>query len=466
MSNSRNRKQKKLQSVILVLAAVLVVLTGVAFFVTREPEPSISTNPSTEVTSQPTTAPTEASTVPTAEPTQPPTTAPTEPAVVLSATATISATGDMLMHMPVVNRFYADGSYNFDGIFTYLREYTVLADYAVGNLETTLCGLDNGYNYSGYPAFNCPDAIIDGMKNAGFDLILTANNHSYDTNIVGMRRTLDIIADRKLTALGTGKEAGFPKFTVQNINGISVGMACYTYNIGTKDDGAIYLNNSAVPLSVEASSMINSFDYSRLDAFYSEMEQNLAQMKAQGAEATVIFIHWGAEYQLTHNDTQKAIAQKLCDLGVDVIIGGHPHVVQPVELLTSTTNADHKTVCIYSLGNAVSNQRQGYLSSISTAHTEDGMLFSVTFAKYSDGTVILQNAELLPTWVRSNYTIIPLDSNSEAWQSKYGASDSEFAKMQASLDRTNAIVGEGMTQVRAYLSDHTAQIEALLKVQK
>jgi len=463
MSNSKNRKH--LQSIIIVLVILLAALGGVAVFLTREPGPSISTDPSTGPATTPST---QSTTAPTTQPTEAtqPTTAPTEPPVVLSSTATISATGDMLMHMPVVNRFYRDGSYNFDGIFSCFKDYVNLSDFAVANLETTLCGLDNGYSYSGYPAFNCPDAIMDGLKNAGFDMILTANNHSYDTNVVGMRRTLDIIADRKLLSLGTGKEAGFPKFTVRKINGISVGMACYTYNIGTRDDGSIHLNNSEVPLSLEATNMLCTFDYSRLDAFYQEMEQNLAQMKAQGAEATVIFIHWGNEYQLTQNQSQTAIAQKLCDLGVDVIIGGHPHVVQPVELLTSTTDADHKTVCLYSMGNAVSNQRQGYLSSITTAHTEDGMLFSVTFAKYSDGTVVLQSAELLPTWVNGNYTILPLDSNQETWQTRFGVSDWELTKMRDSHTRTMDIVGPGMIQVSTYLKDHTAQVEALLNVQK
>ena len=446
---------------IILLAVLLVALLAVAVSMGREDGTGTEPSGSAEMT--------QPSSIPATEPpetTEEPTTVPTEPPVTRTHTATVAATGDMLMHMPVVNSFYKDGSYQFDGIFSAFRDYVQMADYAVANLETTLCGTDNGYKYGGFPAFNTPDTLVDSLKNAGFDLLLTANNHSYDTKLVGMKRTLEVIEDRKLDYLGTYPAPDAPKFTVKQINGISIGMACYTYNMGTKADGSICLNNGNAPLPLEASRLINSFDYAKLDVFYREIEENISQMKAQGAEATVLFIHWGDEYQLTQNSKQSAIAQKLCDLGVDVIIGGHPHVVQPVELLTGTADPAHKTVCLYSMGNAVSNQRKGYLSSIRTAHTEDGVLFSVTFAKYSDGTVILESAELLPTWVSGKYTILPLDKSVENWQTRFGVSDGEAAKMEESYNRTMEIVGEGMAQVKDYLTTHVAQVEAQLKVVK
>ena len=463
-NSSRSNRKSLITIVILVL--ILASLIAVAIKISQEPvetqptEPSESIDGTTEPSSQPT-EPSSEPTEPSSEPTEP-----TPPPVVKESTATISATGDMLMHMPIINYYKNGSSYNFDGIFTRFREYVLAADFAVTNLETTLCGSDNGYNYNGYPAFNCPDAIADSLKYAGFDMILTANNHSYDTKIVGMRRTVDVLLGRDLSVLGTGKQADFPKFEVRNINGISVGMACYTYNIGVKSDGSIYLNNSNVSLTPEATALINTFSYDYLDLFYREIESVLAQMKAQGAEATVMFIHWGDEYKLTPNTKQTAIAQKLCDLGVDVIIGGHPHVVQPVELLTSAVDPDHKTVCLYSMGNAVSNQRLGNLSNVKTAHTEDGVLFSVTFAKYSDGTVILESAELLPLWVNSSYEILPLDQSVADWKAEFGVSDSVLAQMKASLERTNAIVSEGMAAVGNYLKELVAETEAKLNVAK
>jgi poly-gamma-glutamate synthesis protein (capsule biosynthesis protein) len=182
-------------------------------------------------------------------------------------------------------------------------------------------------------------------------------------------------------------------------------------------------------------------------------------MKDEGAEATMLFIHWGVEYQLTQNAQQEKIAQSLCDLGVDVIVGGHPHVVQPVDLLTSTTDPDHKTVCLYSMGNAVSNQRLGNISYVKTAHTEDGVLFSVTFCKYSDGSVYLLSTDILPTWVYldksgspSSYTIIPLDeTRSDQWAELYSLSDNVYESALKSYDRTMAIVGDGLTECQNYL---------------
>lgn len=440
--NSRNA----LLTLAVLLSVVLIVLVVLALNLNPGPKPDTD-NPSTD-------ASTEGS-----QPSDPP----TEPPIVKESTVTITATGDMLMHLPIIDSCQqSGGSYNFDKLFPALSPYVQKADWAIANLETTFCGLGNGFPYKGYPNFNCPDAFADGLKNAGFDMMLTANNHSYDTNEFGMRRTLQILQNAGLEHIGTGAQPDFPKYTVKELNGISVGMICYTYCIGTASDGSIYLNNSAVPISKEATGLINYFDYSKLDEFYAQIQENMAQMKAQGVEATVMFIHWGEEYQTTHNADQSAIAQKLCDMGIDVIIGGHPHVIQPVELFTSTTDPDHKTVCLYSMGNTVSNQFQGNLSSITTAHTEDGMLFSVTFAKYSDGTVILENVELLPTWHTRQYKILPLDKTVENWQEAFGVDSATVEKMNASYNRTMDIVGAGMAQVKAYLTQHVADTEAKL----
>ena len=154
------------------------------------------------------------------------------------------------------------------------------------------------------------------------------------------------------------------------------------------------------------------------------------------------------------------MAQAICDLGVDVIVGGHPHVVQPVELLTSEEDPDHVTVCLYSMGNAVSNQRLERMPSYD-GYTEDGVLFQVTFASYSDGTVMLENAELLPTWVnlttgaqtgKTAYEIIPLDRGVEDWKTAFTLTDREFANAERSYERTVSIVGEGLEQVQTALA--------------
>lgn len=396
------------------------------------------------------------------------TTAPTEtkpePVHVVS-TATIAATGDMLMHMPVVNaHLQDDGSYDFTSAFQYLREYASAADYAIANLETTLAGTDNGYAYSGYPCFNCPDEIVDGVIDAGFDMLLTANNHTYDTRHVGMMRTLSVLEEKGIASLGTTATAETPKYIVEDINGIKIGLICYTYE--TYDDYPDRPSLNTIPVDSADAECLNSFDYYQLDKFYEEMTGHIADMEAEGAEGIVLFIHWGDEYQLSPNENQQAIAQKMCDLGIDVIVGGHPHVVQPVDLLTSTVDPEHKTVCVYSVGNALSNQNRNNISSSPNGHCEDGMLFSVTFSKYSDGTVALEGTDVLPTWVNwedsgsNKYNILPLDDETRSeWKTLYNISDSTFATAEGSYQRTMDLVGEGLDECQTYLAEAKAQRE-------
>ena len=457
---SRNHKNHTGLKIFLILL-ILCMIAATAFIIKLcigitgqqvqvKPSETISLVPSATTEPTETEAPTE-------------TTMP-EPEHVVS-TATIGSMGDLLMHMPIFDDYtynaavqQADGTYDFTTVFQYITEYVSALDYAAANLETTLCGTENGYPYNGYPHFNCPDAIVDGAKAAGFDMLLTANNHSYDTTLVGYKRTLEVARGQGLDTLGTYASADEVKWTVKEINGINIGMLCYTYANYATSDGRPSLNGN-VPIS--EAGLCNYFVYENLPAFYSEVEGYLAEMEAAGAEATMMFIHWGVEYNLFANDNQKAIAQKLCDLGIDVIVGGHPHVVQPVELLTSTADEGHKTVCLYSMGNAVSNQRLGNISYINTAHTEDGVLFTVTFEKYSDGTVYLAGADILPTWVnrhnnsngKTEYNILPLDYDRlEEWTELFAIDASTLTAAQNSYQRTMKVVGEGLQESQDYLA--------------
>ena len=393
------------------------------------------------------------------EETEPPTEAPTAPTIV--STATITNTGDVLMHMPLVNSGKTSSGYDFSGMFQYIDSYVEQADYAVANLETTLAGTDNGYSYSGYPCFNCPDAIAQNLKDAGFDLLLTVNNHCYDTRTTGLKRTLEVVSGLGLETLGTQLPDG-AKYQVREINGIPVGMLCYSY--ATKDDYPDRPSMNGILTGTDAAGMINYFDYDNLEAFYTEVEGYLETMEAAGAKATVMYIHWGEEYQLQPNGDQRSIAQRLCDMGIDVIVGGHPHVVQPVSLITST-NERNATVCLYSMGNAVSNQRKGNMN-LKTGHTEDGVLFSFTFAEYSDGTVRLDSVDLLPTWVYMGtennnriYRILPLDKEISDWGSTFNISQSNVSAAESSWQRTMDLVSEGLAASNEYL---TAQRELAL----
>lgn len=388
--------------------------------------------------------------------------APTEAAPELLSTATVLSTGDILMHISVINSGkQEDGSYNYDSIFRYVKSYTQAADFSVANLETTLCGTDNGYGYSGNPRFNCPDAIVDSLKDAGFDLLLTANNHAADTDLVGYKRTLNTVRDKGLDTLGTYLSADERKWTIEEVNGIKIGMVCYTYSEGFSQKGYPVLNYH----EVAENGILNYFTYDKLPEFYTQLQGYLDEMKAAGAEATMVYLHWGDEYKWKTgegpNANQTAMAQKLCDLGVDVIVGGHPHVVQPVDLLTSSTDSEHKTIVLYSMGNAVSNQRKEEMQkSDPTGHTEDGVLFCVTFSKYSDGSVYVDSTELIPTWVNMHsnsgtkeYNILPLEkSTASQWQAQFGLTDNQLASAKASFDRTEALVLTGMEKAQTYFA--------------
>lgn len=457
---SRQQRSPIIQ-ILLVLIAVLFVADVIVIRLCLKTPGSTKSNqkPSASQGSSNTPSPTDG------------TEAPTEEAPQLVSTATVLSTGDILMHGKVINSGKQDdGSYNFDSIFQYVRSYAQAADFSVANLETTLCGTDNGYAYAGNPKFNCPDAIVDSLKGAGFDMLLTANNHADDTSLVGYKRTLNVVREKGLDTLGTYLSADEQKWTIEEVNGIKIGMVCYTYSDGFSQNGYPLLNYN----EVGENGILNYFTYDKLPDFYTQLQGYLDEMKAAGAEATVVYLHWGEEYKWKTgegpNANQTAMAQKLCDMGVDVIVGGHPHVVQPVDLLTSGTDAEHKTIVLYSMGNAVSNQRKEEMQqSEPTGHTEDGVLFCVTFAKYSDGSVFVDSAELIPTWVNmhansgaTEYNILPLEESTAAqWQAQFGLTDTQLANAKASFDRTQALTLTGMEKVQSYLAQQKQPQENL-----
>lgn len=450
MSRSRKPRRFGLISVLSVLIVILIAAIGVMLYlcVDLAQQPMAPPESSIEQTVQ---LPTPPTTLP---PPPPPTTLP-EPEHVVS-TATVSVQGDMLMHKPIFapgSAVQQGGVYDFSPVFRYIRDYIGSYDYALANLETTFGG--DGYVYQGWPNFNCPDPFADALAGAGYDMLLTANNHSYDTEMTGLTRTLEQLRQRDLETLGSRLSQEEKRYSIIEVNGIRLGMVCYTYTT-SMEGGRPRLNGNS---PVKEPELINWFANNRLDELFSALEQIMADMRTEGAEAFILYTHWGEEYALTPNDYQRTIAQKACDLGFDAIVGGHPHVVQPMELLTSTQDSNHKAVCLYSMGNAVSNQRIAEMR-MKTGHTEDGALMTLTFEKYSDGTVYLAETDILPTWVNLHYhnggreyNILPLDdSTRETWKTLYQLSDAEYSAAGDSYKRTMDLVGPGLEACQAYLS--------------
>ena len=393
------------------------------------------------------------------ETTVPPTTEAPEVEQVV-ATATVGAIGDLLMHSPIFNSCkQADGSYNFESVFRYGKDTFSALDYAIANLETTF----GGPNHPHVPNvhYSCPDQLADSAVEAGFDMFQTINNHSGDSNADGLIRTIEVTRAAGLATLGT-QLPGEKPYAIVEVNGIKIGMVGYTWAFEIVGD--LFSLNGMERIKYEGQA--NYYSKQDPDKLYNELKPIMENMKADGAEVTMIFIHWGEEYETKENAAQDKMAQKLCDIGFDVIVGGHPHVVQPMALLESTENPGHKTYCIFSLGNAVSNQRDG-ISPKFSGYTEDGLLFSVTFEKYSDGKVYVSDLEAIPMWVNMHsnngsreYNILPLDKQKEdQWKETYQMTDGQFSSAQKSYDRTMGIIGEGLKACQDDLAQARADRE-------
>lgn len=396
---------------------------------------------------------------------------PTEPVyidpsqVVEIARADFAVAGDVMLHMPIVRTNQTSDGYNFDDIFTYVKPYLTDADYAVANLETTLSGTDGGKEYTGFPNFNSPDSIALSAKNVGFDMLLTGNNHCYDYGTAGLKRTLNVIKSYNLATLGTLETKEETRHAIQTVGGVKVGMACYTF-ADIDSNGNVTVNDLTTDSA--AAGLINAFDYDKLSQFYTEVEGEIASMRANGADAIVLYMHWGDDYSTSTSDNQKAIAQKLCDLGVDVIAGSHPHVVQSVDLLTSSVDPSHKTVCVYSMGNFLSNQRADNIGLVS-GHSEDGLLFSFTVTKYNDGSVRVSGVKLLPTWVlirgsgdTRDFFILPLDQSVTDWQSAFDLSADQLSNAKNSYNRTMALITPGLNKISTYLNEQNSTLNPSL----
>ena len=263
-----------------------------------------------------------------------------------------------------------------------------------------------------------------------------------------------------MDALGVAATAEESRYLVKDLNGIKVGMVSYTFADITDDRNRPTIDGEQTDKN--AAGLINVFDYDSTDMFYAEMENHLSGMRAAGAEAVVVYLHWGEEFHIEPGNSQKAIARKLCDMGVDVIVGSHPHVVQPAELLTSSDGA-HQTLCLYSAGNFLSNQRHDNIA-LTTGHSEDGVMLSFTFVRYSNGQVFLESAELIPTWVLIRgsgdnrvFRILPLDEQVGDWAKAYDLDKNQLAEAKNSAARTHAIVGNGMAAIRSALEEANTQ---------
>lgn len=301
----------------------------------------------------------------------------------------VMAVGDIMMHMPQITAAKTKDGYDFRPVFAPVAPIFAQADVVLGNLETTLAG--ERARYSGYPLFNAPDALADALADAHFDIITTANNHALDRGERGVLRTIEQLRRAGLKHTGTAtSEAERNNPLVYDVRGIRVGVAAYTF--GT----------NGIPIPKNKPWIINMIDEQSIST-------DIARLRSAGASVIVVALHAGDEYARHPNSIQRHIVRTLHELGVHIVVGSHPHVVQPIETLHTrrSDGTDFTTVVIYSMGNFVSNQRMPY--------TDVGCIFSVWVEQRSK-RISLEDPTCIPTYVhratengRRAYLVIPTD---------------------------------------------------------
>lgn len=319
----------------------------------------------------------------------------------------ILCVGDIMSHNPQTNAQYdsKQKEYNYDNNYQYVKSYIEAADLALCNVETTFAGKP----YSGFPYFSSPDAIASALKHAGFDVAITANNHMADKGLDGILRTLKVLEENQLPAVGSVKEEADERYLIQDVKGIKVGIVAFTYETGS-GSGAVSINGSTV--SDQVAAHINSFNFNTLEEDGERIKNTIDQARAAGAEVIVAYYHWGEEYQKTANKYQKKLAQMTADMGADMIFASHPHVLQETAWLKAG-DSEKKVPVFYSMGNFISNQRT---ETLNNRYTEEGVIAQVQLTYVEDSGISQISMSAVPTWVdkyyaggKQVYAVVPLD---------------------------------------------------------
>lgn len=294
--------------------------------------------------------------------------------------------GDVMQHQAQLDKAKAAGNnarYDYTDYFALIAPEIKAADYAVCNLEVPLGG---GPDYSGYPNFSAPDSYAEAVRDAGFDMFLTANNHTLDRHAKAAARTLAALDRMGVDHVGTYSDKNEREQLVpfiKDINGIKIGFLNYTYGTnGIEPD--------------------NGFEVSLIDK--DKIAEEIGKTRDAGAEIIVVAMHWGLEYVMRENEHQRDLADFLIDNGVDLVIGSHPHVVQPMEVRYNEKEGKNVLV-VFSLGNLISN--------MSAAETTGGALVRARVERDADGIARFKKADYdtfgvaKPEGSLKNFQVVP-----------------------------------------------------------
>lgn len=326
--------------------------------------------------------------------------------------------GDAMQHGPQIKAAHQyDGSYDYSSCFQYVEDDIKAADYAVINLECPL----GGKPYGGYPSFSAPDEYAAQLKASGFDLFLTANNHCLDKRDAGLRRTIVTLDHLGIPHIGTYVSAKARTEQVPmivDIKGLKMAMLSYTY--GT----------NGIP--VQGNVVVDYINRNRISA-------DIDEARARGAKAICVNIHWGIEYQLLPVESQRSLADWLVEeKGVDLIIGGHPHVIEPMEIRHSS-RFDKDVLLVYSLGNFISNQNG--------ENSRGGAMVNVTLNVVSGTIATIKATYKLffcqkPKQRGENYVLIPADRKDLIRTDSRQAFDIFMRNARNIFDKYNKLVPE------------------------
>ncbi len=295
-----------------------------------------------------------------------------EPYPADSTCVTLTATGDILMHNTVIASGLNNYNYDFSNLFSPVKHLLEAADYASVNLESALAGPASGY--TGYPLFNSPDNIAQALKDSGFDLVVTANNHILDRGYTGALRTMDVLREAGLDTTGTFKSTEESEaYLIKDIRGIKIGYLAYSY--GT--------NGMEIPPGKEY-----FYNYLHKDRVLADIESLRPQV-----DVLVLVLHWGVEYSDLPTAEQRELAKLFFEKGADIILGSHPHVLQPLEIMH--INGKEKLV-IYSMGNSMGDQNG--------LERNSGVIISLQFTKNNNtGETYLSSYNYIPTYIHEYY---------------------------------------------------------------
>ena len=296
-----------------------------------------------------------------------------------SKTVRIMANGDLLYHDGLyMSAQKADGSYDFSENFTYVKDWLQQGDLVLGDFEGTI---RSDYPLGGYPLFNAPEAVVPAVKDAGYQVVDLAHNHILDSGLEGVFTTAKAFENHGISPVGiyTHKNRDKAPILIKEVKGIKIAILAYSYGFNGLESNLS---------QKEMDHHLSTFDEEKMKAEIEKAEKE--------ADITVVMPQTGIEYQLEPNEEQVELYHKMVDWGADIIFGGHPHVVQPSEILEKD---GQKKLIIYSMGNFISNQRIETMAGVDTAEwTERGVLMDVTIEKTDKGTII-KKAQAHPSWV-------------------------------------------------------------------